>query len=194
MKQKTNKTLLLLPCAVIAALIGTMTYFACSADDDWEGSPEYLKTHAAMLTRAGVDVGGGVDGDTIYNLLYINSFSQCTADASMSGINGTATFTLSTVEGRLVNNSKFSVNVNLPSSCMGPGYTTYTLINKSAPEYEVPTVHESYPNASVSIGTTATGKYRRERYVNGQFTADTIYPEFVFSVDLTNYTEWEKIY
>ena len=57
MKQNTNRTMLLLPCAVIAAMIGITTYFACSADDDWEGTPEYLHTHAPMLTRAGMDVG-----------------------------------------------------------------------------------------------------------------------------------------
>ena len=61
MKQITKTPMLLLPCAVIVALIGTMTYFACSADDEWEGSPEYLKTHAPMQTRAGVE-GGGDDG------------------------------------------------------------------------------------------------------------------------------------
>ena len=61
MKQKKNKTMLLLPCAVIVVMIGITTYFACSADDDWEGSPEYLHTHAPMLTRAGMDVSGDVD-------------------------------------------------------------------------------------------------------------------------------------
>ena len=57
MKQITIKTMLLLPCAVIVVMIGITAYFACSADDDWEGSPEYLKTRAPMLTRAGMDVG-----------------------------------------------------------------------------------------------------------------------------------------
>ena len=32
MKQKTNRTMLLLPCAVIVAMIGITAYFACSAD------------------------------------------------------------------------------------------------------------------------------------------------------------------
>ena len=75
MKQKTNRTMLLLPCAVIAAMIGITTYFACSADDDWEGSPEYLHTHAPMLTRAGMDVSG--DDEPVYRM----KLKQCPADS-----------------------------------------------------------------------------------------------------------------
>lgn len=54
MKQKRNKMMLLLPCAVIATVVGTFVYFACS-DDEWEGSPEYLHTYASQQTRAGVE-------------------------------------------------------------------------------------------------------------------------------------------
>jgi len=40
MKQKKKTPMLLLPCAVIAAIYGPMTYFACSADDEFESNYE----------------------------------------------------------------------------------------------------------------------------------------------------------
>ena len=56
-KQTINGMYALL--VVVAAFLATGIYFACSADDDWEGDPEYLMTHAPMMTRAGVEGGDG---------------------------------------------------------------------------------------------------------------------------------------
>ena len=59
MKRDKLKQMLLLTCAAVVAVTITKVYFACSADDDWEGTPEYLMTHAPMQTRATTDAMGG---------------------------------------------------------------------------------------------------------------------------------------
>lgn len=195
MKQKKKTPMLLLPCAVIVAMIGITAYFACSADDDWEDSPEYLHTHAPMLTRAGVDVSGGEDGDTTYVLIFKSDFSVCSATASVFGNDGTATFTLSSTNGRRVNNSIFSVNVVLPSSCLGPGYTTYTLINSSYQDHTTPTVSGTLPSsANATLNVTVSANYRRERFINNSLHVDTINNSISFTTDVTEYTEILKYY
>lgn len=55
MKQKKMTSMLLLPCAVIAAVIGLMVYFACSADDEFETNYE-METLASPQLRLVSDI------------------------------------------------------------------------------------------------------------------------------------------
>ena len=68
MKQITKTPMLLLPCAVIVALIGTMTYFACSADDEFESNYEMetlAKGEMSLSNENGTEIFAGFYIDTI---------------------------------------------------------------------------------------------------------------------------------
>ena len=195
MKRDKLKQMLLLTCAAVVAVTITKVYFACSADDDWEGTPEYLMTHAPMQTRATTDaMGGSINGDTIETLVFKPDFTQISVTCDVFGSDATATFRLLGTEGRIVNNSQFTVNISFPKSCLGPGYTTYTLISSS---YQTTVNPEqstvSYHNATTSVSVSATVVYRRQRYISNTTVTDTVSEPVVFSSDLTQYTQWSFV-
>jgi len=187
MKQKTNRTMLLLPCAVIAAMIGITTYFACSADDDWEGSPEYLHTHAPMLTRAGVDVGG--TGATLWLCETLNGDNFTSESQTLiDGISVTATFTWNAA---FVGNNRVNVTVNYSE------YDNKVYRNLTAQCNVSRSVQEgSYPDSTTYVyaEVTITGsKYINYNHNTGQY--DRIVPineNRNFKVYVTEKTLWQR--
>ena len=207
MKQKTNKTLLLLPCAVIAAMIGITTYFACSADDDWEGSPEYLHTHAPMLTRAGVDVsgGGGSGVDEYGYTLWIHECnnSGVSSTETVDGITGfTAKVTFKWDDGLFstlfvhqdIYDENHNLTIEMPTDIDTIRYEllgTPTFANSAS---TTPTGDHLYWTATIT--TQLNLRYTKYTYnSNGEtistFTSNNI--PIVFSVDVKNYTYWTYI-
>ena len=196
MKQNTNRTMLLLPCAVIAAMIGITTYFACSADDDWEGTPEYLHTHAPMLTRAGMDVGGNDNtGDSILALVFLDNFTGCTGSTCIDGCNNftaTVTFKYISKEGRFVRNATFNQDeVNIPNRAYGPGNTVYELVSYYFPHAAIANCENAInPNRTTHVQTELQVTYRRRQVVNGDTVVLLRTDDLYFSVDVTSYVEW----
>ena len=204
MKQKKNKTMLLLPCAVIVVMIGITTYFACSADDDWEGSPEYLHTHAPMLTRAGVDVGGGggTGTDEYGYTLWIHECnnSGVSSTKTVDGINGfTATVTFKWDDGLfstlIVHQSIYdednNLTINVPTDIDTIRYELVdipTFANSASTE---PTGDHLYWTAKIS--TQPNLRYKKYTYNSygeliSTYTSSNI--PLIYSVDVKDYTYW----
>lgn len=187
MEKKEKKLMLVLPCAVFVAICGIMTYFACSADDDWEGSPEYLHTHAPMLTRAGMDVGG--TGATLW-LCETLSGDIFTSESQIliDGISVSATFTW---DASFVGNNRVNVTVNYSE------YDNKVYRNLKAQCNVSRSVQEgSYPDSTtyVEAGVTITGsKYINYNHNTGQY--DRIVPineNRNFKVYVTEKTLWQR--
>ena len=198
MKQKTIKSMLLLPCAVIVVMIGITTYFACSADDEWEGSPEYLHTHAPMLTRAGVDVGGGDNaGDSIWALVFLDNFTGCTGTTYIDGCNSftaTVTFNYISTEGRIVGNAQFNQDeVDIPNRANGPGNTVYELVSYNFPHAAIANNENAiYPNRTTHVQTELQVTYRRYQVVNGDTVVLLRTDDLGISVNVTSDVEWRR--
>ncbi len=192
MKQKTNRTMLLLLCAAIAAIYGLMTYFACSADDDWEGTPEYLHTHAPMLTRAGMDVSG--DDEPVYRM----KLKQCPAD-SLS----TQTYVVDNIQG-FTSYVKFywtigyadeiipsnNIHVNKPADSNTIRYVIQDKYLSNIQHF----TYGSIGTPGASLHNSMVIKYKKEYYHNNIFDRDTTIEAIIpFQVDASEYAYWVRI-
>ena len=195
-KQTTNGMYALL--VVVAAFLATGIYFACSADDDWEGDPEYLMTHAPMMTRAGVEGGVPEDDDdnfVVRNLVYKNNFNSCSQDFKVKAsslFGGSVTFTISSVNGRLVANTLFSHSKNIPS-VQNEGNAKFILLSAEFTEQR-PVVNAQgldSNNPTVTISSTLNISYRIIYNISDDPIARDYNDNIEVTKDITEFTEWQ---
>ena len=193
MEKKEKKLMLVLPFTVLVAICGIMTYFACSADDDWEGSPEYLKTHAPMMTRAGVDVG---DGGLIHKL----KISQCPSDSVQSGmeneVNGINNFTAyacfywnTTGYANDIIASQ-AEHINKPADTDTVHYEIVQSYFQNSPRFN----YSSVGSPTVSLQTTLIIRYKKNYYQNGIFHHyESGTGQVLLDADVSDYAQWVTI-
>ncbi|MBQ8675442.1 MAG: hypothetical protein IJ557_03565 [Bacteroidaceae bacterium] len=185
MKQKKKTPMLLLPCAVIVAMIGITAYFACSADDDWEGSPEYLHTHAPMLTRAGVDVVGDGIGAT----LFISNDSQMSDSQYIDGTTGP----LLAMNFTWTEGIAGAIYVSAQGVFMDYDGNIYRNLTTTVTSAYCPAAGQ-YPDSTLVLHAfvNVTGS-KYINYVNGHY--DRIEPISIigmeFCTNITKYTHWQ---
>lgn len=158
-KQTTNGMYALL--VVVAAFLATGIYFACSADDDWEGDPEYLMTHAPMMTRAGVEGGDGGTGES----LEVNAGSGSHTQTIDTSDDFTATVTISWEKGIASTTTLTSENSISDSVVYNSwGDTLFYCINYYFPNYNY--IRNVEKDISAPNGVRVT--YSKQLYVTYQ--------------------------
>lgn len=187
MKRDKLKQMLLLTCAAVVAVTSTKIYFACSADDDWEGTPEYLMTHAPMQTRATTDATGGDDGDLGPTLL-VHQGSMTSAKQYIDGYTGP----------ELVVN--FSWQEGFPGTLNFNANTTFSNVDTLVYKKLKATVTSQncpaaglYPESSLTLTAevSVTGyKYFYDYYGHVVKIDYISRNDLTFTVDIKSSTEW----